>query len=161
MLMFIQTLVKFCDIKRKQNSSVTNLRKMTVYNPNIDHVSINVYTQFSQILFFKVLRGNKSPTSFKGRNSCDEFAKNDALQFKPRSYLQNLVTLCPLVLKILSGNTNITEGQDGRIRQIQYKSFMSGLPPKAKAIQRSEPSLIQDWRSIRSNYQSLVYKEIA
>ena len=63
MLMCIQTLVKFCllvlkilsgnEILRsiKGPNSVANLRNLTLYNPNIDLINVNVYTKFGLILF--------------------------------------------------------------------------------------------------------------
>ena len=58
MLMCIQNLIKFCSfvlkiLSGKENlrsfkgrNSVANLRKMTIYNTNIDLVNDNVYTKF-------------------------------------------------------------------------------------------------------------------
>ena len=62
MLMCIQNLVKFCQLvlkilsgnefltSIKGRNSVANLRKMTLYNPNLDLINGNVYTKFSSIL---------------------------------------------------------------------------------------------------------------
>ena len=58
MIMCIQNLVKFCPsilkilskkiflTSIKGHNSVANLRKMTIYNTNIDHVNDKVYTKF-------------------------------------------------------------------------------------------------------------------
>ena len=58
MLMCIQILVKFCQLvlkilsgneiltSIKGHNSVANLRKMTLYNPNLDLINVNVYTKF-------------------------------------------------------------------------------------------------------------------
>ena len=58
MLMCIQNLVKFCPLVLKilsgneilttikGRNSVANLRKMTLYNPNLDLIIVNVYTKF-------------------------------------------------------------------------------------------------------------------
>ena len=58
MLMGIQNLVKFCplvlkilsgnEILRsiKGRDSVTNFRNLTLYNPNLDLINVNVYTKF-------------------------------------------------------------------------------------------------------------------
>ena len=58
MLMCIQNLVKFCSLvlkilsgneilrSIKGHNSVANLRKMKMYNTNIDLVNDNVYTKF-------------------------------------------------------------------------------------------------------------------
>ena len=35
----------------KGHNSVANLRKMTLYNPNLDLINVNVYTKFSLILY--------------------------------------------------------------------------------------------------------------
>ena len=62
MIMCIQNLVKFCAFilkilnknliltSIKSCNSVANLRKMTIYNTNIDLVNDNVYTKFGKIL---------------------------------------------------------------------------------------------------------------
>ena len=61
--MYIQNLVKFCPLVLKilsgnkiltlikGHNSVANLRKMTLYNPNLDLVNAYVYTNFGEILF--------------------------------------------------------------------------------------------------------------
>ena len=63
MLMCIQNLVKFCPLvlkilsgneiltSIKGRNSVANLRKMKLYNPNVDLVNGNVYTKSGLILF--------------------------------------------------------------------------------------------------------------
>ena len=60
--MCIQNLVKFCPFvlkilsgneiltSIKAHNSVANLQKMTLYNPNLDLVNANVYTNFGEIL---------------------------------------------------------------------------------------------------------------
>ena len=62
MLMCIQNLVKFCPLVLKilsgneiltsmnGRNSAPNLRKMTLYNPNLDIINCNVYTKFGKIL---------------------------------------------------------------------------------------------------------------
>ena len=62
MLMCIQILVKFCPFILKISSgneiltsikgrnSAANLRKMTLYNSNLDLTNVNVYTKFGKIL---------------------------------------------------------------------------------------------------------------
>ena len=62
MLMCIQNLVKFCpsvlkilsgnEILRliKDRNSVANLRNLTIYNPNLDLINVNIYTKFGYIL---------------------------------------------------------------------------------------------------------------
>ena len=60
--MCIPNFVKFCPLvlkilsgneiltSIKGHNSVANLRKMTLYNPNLDLVDANVYTKFGKIL---------------------------------------------------------------------------------------------------------------
>ena len=62
MVMYIQNLVEFCRsilkilsknqflISIKDSVSIANLRKMTIYNTNLDLVHDNVYTKFGWIL---------------------------------------------------------------------------------------------------------------
>ena len=62
MLMCIQNLVKFCPLVLKILSgnkilrsikgrySVVNLQNLTLYNPNLDLINVNVYTKFGKIL---------------------------------------------------------------------------------------------------------------
>ena len=62
MVMYIQNLVEFCPsilkilsknqflISIKGRVSIANLRKMTIYNTNLDFVHDNVYTKFGWIL---------------------------------------------------------------------------------------------------------------
>ena len=62
MSMCIQNLVKFCPLilkilsgneiltSIKGRNSVANLRNLTLYNPNLDNINVNVYTQFGLIL---------------------------------------------------------------------------------------------------------------
>ena len=63
MLMCIQNLVKFCPLvlkilsgneiltSIKGRNSVANLRNLTLYNPNLDTINVNVYTKSGKILF--------------------------------------------------------------------------------------------------------------
>ena len=60
--MCIQNLVKFCSLvlkilsgneiltSIKGRNSVANLRNLTLYNPNLDTINVNVYAKFGQIL---------------------------------------------------------------------------------------------------------------
>ena len=62
MLMCIQNLVKFCPLVLKILSgnkilrsfkgpnSVANLRNLTLYDPNLDLINVNVYAKFGSIL---------------------------------------------------------------------------------------------------------------
>ena len=83
MLMCIQNLVKFCPLVLKILSgneiltsikgcnSVANLRNLMVYNPNLDTINVNVYTNWVKFcpLVLKILSGNEILRSIKGRNS--------------------------------------------------------------------------------------------
>ena len=62
MIMCIQNLVKFCPLvlkilsgneiltSIKGHNSVANLRNLTLNNPNLDTINVNVYTKFGLIL---------------------------------------------------------------------------------------------------------------
>ena len=62
MLMSIQNLVKFCPFvlkilsgnenlrSIKGGNSGANLRNLTLYNPNLDTINVNVYTKFGSIV---------------------------------------------------------------------------------------------------------------
>ena len=62
MSMCIQNLVKFCPLvlkilsgkeiltSIKGRNSVANLQNLTLYNPNLDLINVNVYTKFGEIL---------------------------------------------------------------------------------------------------------------
>ena len=77
MLMCIQILDKFCPLvikilsgneiltSIKGRNSVVNLQNLTLYNPNLDIIYVNVYTKFC----LKILSGNEILTSIKGRSS--------------------------------------------------------------------------------------------
>ena len=75
--MCIQNLVKFLlsgnEILTsiKGHNSASNLQKMTLYNPNLDLINVNVYTNLVKFCPFviKILSGNEILTSIKGRNS--------------------------------------------------------------------------------------------
>ena len=81
--MCIQNLVKFCPSvlkilsgneilpSIKGHNSVANLQKMTLYNPNLDILSIlmciQILVKFCPLVL-KILSGNEILTSVKGRN---------------------------------------------------------------------------------------------
>ena len=81
MLMRIQNLVKFCPLvlkilsgneiltSIKGRNSVVNLRNLTLYNPNLDIIYVNVYLVKFCPLVLKILSGNKILISIKGHNS--------------------------------------------------------------------------------------------
>ena len=62
MSMCIQNLVRFCPLvlkilsdneiltSIKGHNSVANVQKIVLYNPNLDLININVYTNFGKIL---------------------------------------------------------------------------------------------------------------
>ena len=79
MLMCIQNLVKFCplvlkilsgnEILRsiKGRNPVANLRKLMLYNPNLDLINVNVYTFLVEFcpLVLKILSGNEMVTELR------------------------------------------------------------------------------------------------
>ena len=84
MLMCIQILVKFCLLllkilsgneiltSKKGRNSVANLLNLTIYNPNLGIINVNVYTKFKKkfcLLVLMILSGNEILTSIKGHNS--------------------------------------------------------------------------------------------
>ena len=64
------TLIKGCN-------SATNLLKMTLYNPNLDLINVNVHTKFGLILFIfcQDIEQNKILTSIKVCNSVANLRK--------------------------------------------------------------------------------------
>ena len=74
----IQTSIKGCN-------SVTNLRKMTVHEPNLDLVNIDVYTFFVKLCPFvlKILSRKEILTSIKGRNSVANLQKKKMMFKNP------------------------------------------------------------------------------
>ena len=99
MIMCIQNLVKFCPFvlkilsknqilaSIKARNSVANLRKMKLYNPNLDLVNDNVYTKFglNKSIRAQDIEQKPNPDVNQGPYLCCKFAKNDALQSKRRS----------------------------------------------------------------------------
>ena len=89
MLMCIQISVKFCSFvlkiltgneiltSIKDRNSVVNLRNLTLYNPNLDIIYVNMYTKFVKFcaLVLKIFSGNEILTSNKGRNSVANLRK--------------------------------------------------------------------------------------
>ena len=72
----------------KGHNSVANERKMTLYNPNLDLITVNVYTKFGKILSIcsQDIERKRNSDINQGPYFCCKFAKNDALQSQPRSY---------------------------------------------------------------------------
>ena len=58
-------------------NSATNLRKLTLYNSNLDLININVHTIFGLIFFIvcQNIEQNQILTSIKGRNSVANLRK--------------------------------------------------------------------------------------
>ena len=89
MLMCIQNLVKFCPFifkilsgneiltSIKGRNSVSNLRNLTLYNPNLDIINVNVYTKFSSILTigYQDIEQKQILTSIKSYNSVANLQK--------------------------------------------------------------------------------------
>ena len=75
MIICIQNFVKFCPFILKiwsknqiltsieGHNSIANLRKMTIYNPNIDLVNDNVYTKFGLNLSIRSQDIEQKPNS--------------------------------------------------------------------------------------------------
>ena len=65
----------------KGHNSVANLQKMTLYNPNLDLINVNVFTKFGLILSIgsQDIERNEILTSIKGRNSvAEKYSENQA-----------------------------------------------------------------------------------
>ena len=96
----------------KGRNSVANLRKMTIYNPNVNLVNDNVYIQnlVSISLFvLKILNKNWILTSIKGRHSVANLWKmtiyNPNVILSMIMCIQNLVSISLFILKILKKKT--------------------------------------------------------
>ena len=61
----------------KGHNSVANLQNLMLYNPNLDLINVNMYTNMVKICPFilKILSGNEILTSIKGRNSAANLRK--------------------------------------------------------------------------------------
>ena len=102
MLMCIQNLVKFCPLVLKISSrnkvltsikgrnSVANLQNLTLYNPNLDTINVNVYTKFGLILSIgsKDIERKQILRSIKGHNSAANMRKMTL--YKPNLDLINV-----------------------------------------------------------------------
>ena len=55
----------------KGRNSIANLLNLTLYNPKLDLINVNVYTNLVKLcpLVLKILSGNEILTSIKGHNS--------------------------------------------------------------------------------------------
>ena len=98
--MCIQNLVKFCPLvlkilsgneilnSIKGHNSVENLRKMTLYNPNLDLINVNLYTKFGESLSIgsQEIERKRNSDINQGAYLCCKFAKFDALQSQRRYY---------------------------------------------------------------------------
>ena len=99
MIMCIQNLIKFCPFILKICSknqilesikgcnSIANLRKIMIYNTNIDLVNDDVHTKFGLILSIRSQCIELKPSSDinQGPLSYCKFAKNNALYHQRRS----------------------------------------------------------------------------
>ena len=99
MIMCIQNLVLFCQFvlkilgknriltSNKGSYSVAKLQKAKIYNTNIDLVNDNVFTKFGLILSIRSQDIEQKPNSNinQGPKLCCKFAKNNDLQYQPRS----------------------------------------------------------------------------
>ena len=87
------------------------MRKTTIYNTNIDLVNDDGHTKFGLILSISS-RENQILTSIKGRNSVANLRKTKItilmLILSMIMCIQNLVSICLFVLKILSKNQILT-----------------------------------------------------
>ena len=79
----MQNLVKFCPLVLKilsGNEILTSIKghnsvaNLTLYNPNLDIIYVNVYTKFCSLVL-KILSGNEILTSIKGHNSVANLQK--------------------------------------------------------------------------------------
>ena len=68
----------------KGHNSVTNLRKMTFYDPNVDLVNDNVYTKFGldKSIRSQVIEQKLNSDVTQGPQLCCKFAINDDLHFQ-------------------------------------------------------------------------------
>ena len=103
----ILTSIKGCN-------SATNLLKVTLYNPILDLINVNVYTKFGLILFIlcHAFEQNEILTSIKNCNSDANLRKmklyNPKIDLINDNVHTNLVKFFPLNLKILSGYQILT-----------------------------------------------------
>ena len=71
----------------KGHNSVAHLRKMTIYNPNVDLVNDNVYTKFGLNMSIpsQDIEQKLNSDINQGPKLCCKLAKNDVLQSQRRS----------------------------------------------------------------------------
>ena len=118
--MNIQNLILFCQFVLKilsknqiltgikDQNSVANLRKTTIYNTNVDLVNDDEHTKFGLILSISSQK-NQILTSIRGPNSVAKLRKTKVHNFtilmlilSMMMCIQNLVSICLFILKILS-----------------------------------------------------------
>ena len=98
MLMCLQILVKFCPsissgneilTSIKGRNSAANLRNLTLYNPNLDLINVNVHTKFGKILSIgsQDIEWKRNSDINQGPLLSCKFVKFDTLQSQPRYYL--------------------------------------------------------------------------
>ena len=88
---------------------------MTLYNPNLDLIHVNVYTNLIKFcpLFLKILSENEIFSSIKGHNSVTNLQKN--VRNNPNLdlvHVQNLIKIYQFFLKILIGNKMVTKARN-------------------------------------------------
>ena len=100
MLMCIQNLIKFCPLvlkilsgneiltSIKGHNSVANLRKMTLYNPNLDLINGNVYTNLVKFcpLVLMILSRNENYDGKTKRQNDRQGKSSIAPTFSKRGY---------------------------------------------------------------------------
>ena len=74
-------------MSNKGHNSVTNLQKMTIYDPNVDLVNDNVNTKFGldKSICSQVIEQKLNSDVNQGPQLCCKFAINDDLHFQCRS----------------------------------------------------------------------------
>ena len=93
-------------------------KKMAGNSPNLDLVNINVHIQ-NLVKFYPFcsedIEWKPNSDIHQGPQLCYKCEKNEALQSQPKSCQYYLAKFYQLVLKILSGNKILTEGQSDGI----------------------------------------------
>ena len=112
---------------------------------------IQILVRFCQFIL-KILSGNKTLTSIKGRNSVKILRKmtgyNPKLDLVNVDDIQNLVRFCQFLLKMLSGNKILTS-INGR-NSVKILRKMMGNNPKLDLVNVNEHTKFSQILSIRS-----------
>ena len=88
----------------KGRNCVANLQKMTLYNPNLDLVNDNVYTNKN----IKMSSFKSSENIQKKEGEPDRSVSDNLILFSDPERTGNLVTFCQFLLTILSKNQILT-----------------------------------------------------